>query len=73
LARVALNGETAAKADHWKMPARIRSVRTGPDGSVWLLEDGNNGRMLRLVPRAGATAAQNGSAGATTAPAGERG
>jgi glucose/arabinose dehydrogenase len=73
LARVALNGETAAKADHWKMPARIRSVRTGPDGSVWLLEDGNNGRMLRLVPRAGATAAQSGSAGATTAPAGERG
>jgi len=52
LDRVALDGETATKADHWDMGARIRAVRTGPDGALWLLEDGENGRLLKLTPRA---------------------
>jgi glucose/arabinose dehydrogenase len=30
--------------------ARIRDVRVGPDGAVWLLVDQSNGRILRLVP-----------------------
>lgn len=51
LARVALDGDAATKADSWKMDARIRSVRTGPDGALWLLEDGANGKMLRLTPK----------------------
>lgn len=51
LERVALNGETATKADRWEMGARIRSVRTGPDGALWLLEDGPNARMLKLTPK----------------------
>jgi len=72
LARVALNGETATKANHWKMPSRIRSVRTGPDGAVWLLEDGNGGQMLRLVPRDGSMDTAGSAVGAA-APAGERG
>ena len=29
---------------------RIRDVRQGPDGFVYLLTDGNNGEVLRLVP-----------------------
>jgi glucose/arabinose dehydrogenase len=51
LARVQLDGETATKADLWKMDARIRSVRVGPDGALWLLEDGANGKLLRLTPK----------------------
>lgn len=50
LDRIALNGESATKADHWDMGARIRAVRAGPDGALWLLEDGANGRLLRLTP-----------------------
>ncbi|MCW2395279.1 MULTISPECIES: PQQ-dependent sugar dehydrogenase [unclassified Sphingobium] len=52
LDRIALDGETATKADHWDMGARIRAVRAGPDGAIWLLEDGENGRLLKLTPAA---------------------
>ncbi len=31
------------------MGARIRAVVTGPDGALWLLEDGAGGRLLRLT------------------------
>jgi glucose/arabinose dehydrogenase len=51
LDRIALDGETATKADHWDMGERIRAVRTGPDGAVWLLEDGAPGRLLMLTPK----------------------
>jgi len=49
--RVQLDGEKATKADHWNMGARMRAVRTGPDGALWLLQDGPNAKMLRLVPK----------------------
>ncbi|HWL03907.1 MAG TPA: PQQ-dependent sugar dehydrogenase, partial [Xanthobacteraceae bacterium] len=29
---------------------RIRDVRSGPDGAIWLLTDGPSGRLLRLTP-----------------------
>jgi len=51
LDRIALDGESATQADHWDMGERIRAVRTGPDGALWLLEDGTSGRMLRLTPK----------------------
>jgi aldose sugar dehydrogenase len=54
LIRVKLDGETATKADQWDMGARIREVEQGPDGAIWLLEDGNNGsqgRLLKLTPK----------------------
>ncbi|HKK52932.1 MAG TPA: PQQ-dependent sugar dehydrogenase, partial [Myxococcota bacterium] len=43
-------GDTARKADHWEMGERIREVEQGPDGAVWVLEDGDGGRLLRLTP-----------------------
>lgn len=52
LVRVTLNGERAAKADRWDMGARIRWVGQGPDGAIYLLEDGESGRLLRLAPPA---------------------
>jgi glucose/arabinose dehydrogenase len=54
LVRVRLDGAKASKADEWDMGARIREVEEGPDGAIWLLEDGargSQGRLLKLTPR----------------------
>ena len=52
LIRIDINGEAARKAEQWPMNARIRAIDEGPDGSVYLLEDGNSGgRLLRLDPK----------------------
>ncbi|HEU0310352.1 MAG TPA: PQQ-dependent sugar dehydrogenase [Sphingomicrobium sp.] len=51
LIRIDIDGDKASKADHWPMNARIRAIDQGPDGSIYLLEDGNSGgRLLRLDP-----------------------
>ncbi|HEX7782065.1 MAG TPA: PQQ-dependent sugar dehydrogenase [Sphingobium sp.] len=53
LIRVKIDGETASKADQWDMGARIREVEQGPDGALWVLEDGakgSQGRLLKLTP-----------------------
>ena len=50
LIHVDIHGESAAKADQWDMGHRIREVEQGPDGAVYLLEDGDGGRLLRLTP-----------------------
>ncbi|MBA1375687.1 PQQ-dependent sugar dehydrogenase [Sphingomonas ursincola] len=53
LVRVKLDGDTAEKADNWTMEGRIREVEQGPDGAIWLLEDGargSKGRLLKLTP-----------------------
>jgi glucose/arabinose dehydrogenase len=51
LVRVQLDGETAREVERWDMNQRIREIEQGPDGDVWILEDGNGGRLLRLSPR----------------------
>ena len=54
LVRVDLNGTEAAKGDQWDMGARIREVEQGPDGAIYVLEDGDDGsqgRMLKLTPK----------------------
>ena len=47
---VRLRGDQASKADQWDMGARIRAVDQGPRGEVYLLEDGDGARLLRLEP-----------------------
>jgi glucose/arabinose dehydrogenase len=42
------------EAERWDMGARIRTVMTGPDGALWILEDGTGGRLLRLTTTRGA-------------------
>ena len=42
--------ETAREAERFQMGQRIRSVTQGPDGALWVLEDGS-GRLLRLTSR----------------------
>jgi glucose/arabinose dehydrogenase len=51
LIRVTFDGASAHKADQWDMGTRIRFVTQGPDGAVYLLEDGSPGRLLRLAPK----------------------
>ena len=54
LVRVAFDGESAREAERWDMGSRIREVEQGPDGALWVLEDGNRGsrgRLLRLMPK----------------------
>jgi glucose/arabinose dehydrogenase len=48
---VRIRGDQASKADQWRMGHRIREVEQGPRGEVYLLEDGDGGRLLRLEPR----------------------
>ena len=50
LIRVDVDGTSAREAERWDMGKRIREVEQGPDGSVYLLEDGEGGRLLRLIP-----------------------
>lgn len=50
LIRLDLDGTTATAADRWDLGERIREVEQGPDGAIWLLEDGSSGRLLRLAP-----------------------
>lgn len=50
LLRVGLEGDTASELERFQWGARIREVEQAPDGSLWVLEDGSGGRLLRLVP-----------------------
>lgn len=50
LVRVSFDGSQAREAERFAMGKRIREVEQGPDGAVWLLEDGEGGRLLRLTP-----------------------
>ncbi|WP_345796952.1 PQQ-dependent sugar dehydrogenase [Castellaniella sp. MT123] len=52
LARIAFEPDgNARQADRWPLGARIRDVAVAPDGTVWVIEDGPNAALLRLVPR----------------------
>jgi glucose/arabinose dehydrogenase len=52
LVRVAFDGPNGAReADRWNMGHRIRDVAVGPDGALWLIEDEEKGRLLKLTPK----------------------
>jgi glucose/arabinose dehydrogenase len=51
LVRIALEGNTAHEAARYAMGTRIREIEQGPTGSLWLLEDGRDGRLLELRPK----------------------
>ncbi len=49
LVRVSIRADGSARQiDRWDMGARIRDVAIAGDGAVWLIEDGPDGRLLRL-------------------------
>jgi glucose/arabinose dehydrogenase len=52
LVRLELDGEKVTKEERLlgDLRERIRDVRQGPDGAIWLLTDSGNGRVLRVTP-----------------------
>ena len=50
LVRIEFDGERAREAERFDMNNRIRGIRQGPDGALWLIEDGSRGRLLKLTP-----------------------
>jgi aldose sugar dehydrogenase len=54
LVRLQLNGNTVTTEERilQNLNERIRDVRQGPDGALWLLTDSSAGRVLRVTPAA---------------------
>ena len=52
LVRVQLDGQRVVREERLlgQLKERIRDVRSGPDGALWLLTDSNDGRILRVTP-----------------------
>jgi glucose/arabinose dehydrogenase len=50
--RIEIDATGAREAERFAMRERIRAVEQGPDGALWLLEDGRGGRLLKLTARA---------------------
>lgn len=51
LVRMSIDGATLHKADRWDFGQRIREVEVREDGTVWLLTDGSDGKLLKLAPK----------------------
>lgn len=49
LVRVAFNGAQAREIARYDMGTRMRAVKQGPGGTIWLLQDGPGGRLIKLV------------------------
>ena len=57
LVRVQIEGNQASEVERFDLKRRIREVEQGPDGAIWLLEDGTregNGWLLKLTPETAA-------------------
>lgn len=51
LVDVALEGERAREVTRYAFSNRLRSLAEGPDGAIWLAEDGKSARLLKLTAR----------------------
>lgn len=52
LIRVTINSDGQPnEAERFAMENRIRDVAVGPDGAIWVIEDDNPGRLLKLTPK----------------------
>ncbi|NVE94615.1 PQQ-dependent sugar dehydrogenase [Altererythrobacter lutimaris] len=47
--RVAIDGETASEAERIDLDERARAIDIGPDGAVWVLTDGEEGKLIKLT------------------------
>jgi aldose sugar dehydrogenase len=55
LVRLEIDGDKVVKEERLlqQLRERIRDVRQGPDGALWLATDNSSGRILRLAPAKG--------------------
>lgn len=51
LVRVAIDGEKAREVERIGLDNRIREIVEGPDGAIWVLEDGDTGRLRKITKR----------------------
>jgi glucose/arabinose dehydrogenase len=52
LVRLELDGDKVGREERLlqELRERVRDVRNGPDGALWVLTDSSSGRLLRIVP-----------------------
>lgn len=49
LVQVAIDGTSASEVARYEVGGRLRSIDQGPDGSIWVAEDGEGGRILKIT------------------------
>ena len=52
IVRLTLDGQRVTGEERIALGARVRDVRQGPDGAVYVLTDRSDGEVLRLTPAA---------------------
>lgn len=52
IVRIATDAEanSAEQLGSYEFPNRLRDIEIAADGAIWVIEDGENGRLLRLTP-----------------------
>ncbi len=50
IVRVRVSGSTAQEVGRLSLGARIREVEEGPDGRIWVLQDGGTANLIELTP-----------------------
>lgn len=48
LVQIKLDGDQATEIARHEVGGRLRSVEQGPDGAIWVAEDGPDGRLIKL-------------------------
>jgi glucose/arabinose dehydrogenase len=51
LNQVKVAGDRAQSAAFWDFGARLRDIAQGPAGEIYIIEDGDNARLLQLQPK----------------------
>ena len=51
IVRVQIDGDSAIEAARYEVGGRIRSIDEASDGSLWVLEDGGEGRLLKVTAK----------------------
>lgn len=51
LLRIDIDGTEAKEAERFTWGQRIRDVKEGPNGTLWVIEDGPKGRLIKLLLR----------------------
>ncbi len=50
IVHVEIDGDTATEIARHDFGNRIRGIEQGPDGNIWLIEDGEGGKLLKVSP-----------------------
>ena len=51
LVDVVIDGETAREAARYEFDSRLRAMAQGPDGALWIAEDGKGAKLMKLTAR----------------------